>query len=480
VSTTTKAILVIAAVTLVGGILRFVDLGQPDRKYFDEVYYASDGCLYAGLDYRECDLDEDEERSWVHPPLGKALISFGIDPPGPARGFGNTAVGWRVAAAAAGTATVGAVALLAFLMFGRVIWAAVAGLLLATESLHFVQSRISMLDVFLAFFVVLGFLLLVADRRRGERREAGSPELGPTDPEEVPPPTRLVLGGVRPLRLLAGASFGAAVAVKWSGVFALAGAAGLSVAWSIAAAVRRRRDPAIDRREAGRAFVAEAAGQVLAFILIPAAVYLVAWLPWLAERGFDLTAWLGHHGDMWDYHRDLDTVKENGEPIHPYMSRAWSWFLLARPVAYYWQGDPECCSEILGIGHPFLFWGALLVIPYLLITWITRREWRAGAVLIPILAQYLPWLLVTRPLFLFYMTPITPFLALGTTFLLRDLSRVRWPGRRTAAALVAVVVVVSVGVFAFFWPVLAGDRIPYESWQRRMWVSDEGGLFNWV
>jgi dolichyl-phosphate-mannose-protein mannosyltransferase len=120
------------------------------------------------------------------------------------------------------------------------------------------------------------------------------------------------------------------------------------------------------------------------------------------------------------------------------------------------------------------------VIPYLLVTWMTRRDWRAGAILVPILAQYLPWLLVSRPLFLFYMTPVTPFLALGTTFVLRDLSRVRLPGRRTAAAVVAVVLLVSLGVFAFFWPVLAGDRISFESWQRRMWVSDGDGLFNWV
>jgi dolichyl-phosphate-mannose-protein mannosyltransferase len=112
VSSTLKVILVVAAVTVLGGVLRFTDLGRPDRKYFDEVYYASDGCLYAGIDYRRCGLDEDAEQSWVHPPLGKALISFGIDPPGPLPGFGNTPFGWRVA----GTATVGLVAVLALLL----------------------------------------------------------------------------------------------------------------------------------------------------------------------------------------------------------------------------------------------------------------------------------------------------------------------------------------------------------------------------
>jgi dolichyl-phosphate-mannose-protein mannosyltransferase len=477
VSTTAKAVLVVAAVTLIGGVLRFADLGRPQRKYFDEVYYASDGCLYAGIPFRECGLEDDAERSWVHPPLGKALISFGIDPPGPAPGFGNTPFGWRVSAAAAGTATVGLVAILAFLLFGRPVWAGVAGLLLATESLHFVQSRIAMLDVFLAFFVVLGFLFLVADRVRNSSTGGD----GPSGPDDLPVTReRLRLGGFRPLRVLAGASLAAAVAVKWSGVFALIGAAGMSVAWSVAAAIRLRRDPDADRATARGAFVSEAAGQVLAFVVVPAAVYLLAWLPWLADQGFSASAWIQRHGDIWHYHATLQTVEPNGEPIHPYLSKAWSWFLMARPVAYFWRGDPDCCAEILGMGHPLLFWGALLVMPYLVIVWATRREWRAGAVAVPILAQYLPWLVVSRPLFLFYMTPVTAFLALGVTFLLRDLARVRLPGRNTAAVVAATVVVVSVGVFTFFWPILAAQTISYDAWAARMWFSDADGLFNWV
>jgi dolichyl-phosphate-mannose-protein mannosyltransferase len=485
VSTTLKLVLVVAAVTLAGGVLRFQDLGEPKRKYFDEVYYASDGCLYAGYDFRDCDLDTDSERSWVHPPLGKALISWGMNPPGPLPGFGNTPFGWRVSAAAAGTATVGMVAVLAFLLLSRVVWAGAAGLLLATEHLNFVQSRIAMLDIFLAFFVVLGFLFLVADRRRNERPpDPGRPasQVPPADAETASPDTRptLRLGGTRPLRLLAGASLGAAVAVKWSALFGLAGAAALSVAWSVAAARRLRRGSPAGTGDPSHGFVAEAAGQFLAFVLIPFAVYLVAWMPWLTEHGLDLGEWARHHLAMWDYHATLDVVEENGDLIHPYLSPAWSWLLLARPVAYYWQGDPRCCAEILGIGHPFLFWSALLVLPYLVLAWTVRREWQAGAVVVPVLAQYLPWLFVSRPLFLFYMTPVTPFLALGLTFVLRDVARARFPARRVSPVAAAAVVVVCVGVFAFFWPVLAGDRITYEAWQHRMWIHVPGSWFSWI
>jgi dolichyl-phosphate-mannose-protein mannosyltransferase len=438
-----KAVLAIGAVTLVAGILRFVDLGRPDQKVFDEVYYASDGCWYAGHPYRSCGLEDDVERSWVHPPLGKMMIAMGID------ALGNRPIGWRIGAAVAGTATVALVGALGFVLFSSALWGAVAALVAGTEHLLLVQSRVAMLDVFLALFVVAGFLFLVLDRRRQDRGEA--PEDGG--------------GGFRPLLLASGAAFGAAVAVKWSGVTALLGAWILAVAWA-----RTRRK----RAGAGRPFLSalRREGPVLyvALALVPLLAYAVTWIPWLADRRFDLLEWVRHHGDMLGYHLDLDTTGDDGEPIHPYMSRAWSWFLLLRPVAYFWRGDPDCCAEILGIGHPLLFWGAILILPYLVLVWRVRRDWTAGAVLIPVVSQFAPWLLVSRPLFLFYMTPVTPFLALGLVFVLRDIVE-SGVSRRITVPAVAAVIAVSVGVFAFFWPVLIGEPISNQAWGARIWLD---------
>jgi dolichyl-phosphate-mannose-protein mannosyltransferase len=446
-SSVQKAILVVFAVTALAGILRVYRLGSPPEKVFDEIYYASDGCWYTGEDFRECGLDTDVERSWVHPPLGKTIIGWGIDI------FGNRSVGWRVAAAAAGTLTVAFVGALAFLLTGSAVWAGAAALLMATENLHFVQSRIAMLDVFLAMFVVLGFLLLVADRTRRERDE---------QPDEATHPP----GGMGPLRLAAGAALGASVAGKWSGVLALAAAAVLALAWE-----RTRRKRAALSHPGLRAVREEGLGLLLAFLVVPLVVYAAAWIPWLQDRGFSFTEWIRHHGDMANYHFNLSTIGDDGKPIHPYMSEAWTWFFLRRPVAYYWHGTDRTGTEILGIGHPFLFWGALLVIPYLALTWEGKRDWRAGAILVPILAQYVPWLAVRRPLFLFYLTPVTPFLALGTMYLLRDLAALRMRGRRVGVVGVAVVIAASVGVFAFFWPVLVGQTVSFEAWKDRMWFD---------
>lgn len=426
-----KAALIVGAITLVAGGLRLYRLAQPGEKVFDEVYYASDGCWYAGHSFEACGLEDDAERSWVHPPLGKMLIAVGID------GFGNRPFGWRFTAALAGTATVGLVGALAFMLFASVGWAAVAAVLAGTEHLLFVQSRVAMLDVFLAFFVVLGFVLLVGDR--------------------------LHPGRYRPLRLAAGAAFGLAIAVKWSGVLALLAAIILAVAWE-----RTRRKDAGDERPLRRALREQGLPLYLTLVIVPFLAYAVTWIPWLADRSFDVVDWAAHHGDMAGYHLGLDTVGEDGEPIHPYMSRAWSWLFLTRPVSYFWQGEPQCCAEILGIGSPLLFWGALLVIPYLALAWRLRRDWRAGALLVPVLAQFLPWLAVSRPLFLFYMVPVTPFLAIGTAYAIRDLLGVRHD-HRLALAGAAAVVAVSVALFAFFWPVLTATTISTDAWQARMW-----------
>jgi dolichyl-phosphate-mannose-protein mannosyltransferase len=483
-STATRALVAVAMVTALAGALRFSDLKTPQRKVFDEIYYASDGCWYAGIDYRECGLDSDAERSWVHPPLGKQLIAAGID------AFGFDPFGWRVAAAIAGTLTVAIVGALAFLLFRSDLWAAVASLLLATEALHFVQSRIAMLDIFQAMFIALGFLLLVADRRRGERSVPvvaggadGEADVGLRQ-EEAPDsqtPLRSAAprqrGVWRPLRLLSGAAFGAAIAVKWSGFLAPVAAAVLALAWQ---RTRRKREGA--PRPTASALAREAPGVILAFALVPFLVYSATWIPWLADRGFDLGDWFRHHLDMAGFHFHLSSTTSTGEPVHPYQSGPWTWFLLARPVAYYWQGDPSCCREILGVGNPVLFWGALVVVPYLALQW--RRDWRAGVSVLPVLALYLPsWLLITRPLFLFYMTPLTPFLALAMTHALRNLTEARTraragPGERPSLAVAAgLVVAASVAAFVYLWPVLVGSPISRWAWDARMlnvWI------WNWI
>ena len=153
-------------------------------------------------------------------------------------------------------------------------------------------------------------------------------------------------------------------------------------------------------------------------------------------------------------------------------SKAWTWLLLKRPVAYYYMGvDAKTSAEILGIGNPAIFWGSILAIPYALISWFRKRDWRAGLIAVAFLIQYIPWFFAARTDFLFYMAPMSPFLVLAVVYGLRAMSRARigMERVRALAPVAAFVVVASVGLFVFFFPILIGQTISYSAWHARMW-----------
>lgn len=455
---------VLTAVVALAGGLRFYRLSSPPVHVFDEVYYAKDACFDAGFPYRRCGLETPGEQTFsVHPPLGRWIIAAGE------LAFGNSPFGWRVASAAFGTVCVLLAALLGLVLLRGAVWAGVSGVLLATESLHFVQSRISMLDIFLATFVVAGFLFLALDRRWIDRRTPTWTWATRLEGEEDatfhlphhPPPSPIL----RPWRFAAGLAFGAGVASKWSGAFALLGAVGLALGWE-----RTRRKRLGVAHPFRKAVSEESFGVVLALVVVPLLVYVASYARWFVDNGLDLAGWWEIQLGMARYSIELDAT-------HPYASRAWSWLVLRRPVAYYYecpemQGD-ECLvsSEILGIGNPAIFWSSLLSLPYLLFAWVGKRKWRAGLVFVAVMAQYLPWFVVGRTSFLFYMTPVTPFLVLAAAYGLRDLAKVRVGSARrlSLAPLAWLLVAVSVGTFLFFLPVLTGRSIPHPAWEARMW-----------
>ena len=103
----------------------------------------------------------------VHPEVGKWLIGLGE------HFFGMDPAGWRVASAVVGTLMVdgddpaGPTAHRA-----RRCSACVAGLLLCFDGLEFVLSRMALLDIFVAFFLLCAVSCLVADRDWGRLRMA--------------------------------------------------------------------------------------------------------------------------------------------------------------------------------------------------------------------------------------------------------------------------------------------------------------------
>jgi dolichyl-phosphate-mannose-protein mannosyltransferase len=474
-------------VALVAGALRFLRLEEPSGRIFDEIYYACDAqnLLRYGVEHDTVDGDgcvpEGTGAFVAHPPLGKWLIAIGL------RLFGADEVGWRFSAAVAGTLTVVLVVRAGRRLTGSTLLGCLAGLLLALDGLHFVQSRVAMLDVFLVLWTTAAFACLVLDRDAVRRRLAALPD----DDLRGHGPAL----GLRPWLLVAGACLGAGTATKWSALYSLAALGLLAFAWEVGAR-RTAGVPAPVRSTLRRSAVALVGG----LVVLPALVYLVSWAGWFAgdlgwgrswaeENPGSGVAALVPDGlrSWWHYHVEIFEFHDNLRTRHNYQSHVAGWLLLARPVSYYYppnlvEGQMGCevanCSrEVLAIGTPAIWWATIPVVVALLWLWVAERDWRAPAVLVPLAAGIVPWIrddLDQRTMFLFYALPSVPFMCLGLALVAGRVvgGRTASPQRRrVGAAAVGAYLSLVVVNFAYLYPVLAAQTLPYDAWRDRMWFS---------
>ena len=151
--------------TLLALFLRLWKLGTPKDFEFDETYYAKDAWSLLHFGYAQGYVDgrqrarsstatttgqwTDDPSMIVHPEVGKWLIALGE------KAFGMDPFGWRVAAAVVGSLMVLVMCRLVRRMTGSTALGLVAGLLLSLDGLQFVLSRLALLDIFLAFFILL-------------------------------------------------------------------------------------------------------------------------------------------------------------------------------------------------------------------------------------------------------------------------------------------------------------------------------------
>ena len=471
--------------TLVAGLLRFVRLALPATtldakghlagpgKIFDEIYYACDAqnLLRFGVEHEvlkpsETCVPTGGGSFIVHPPLGKWLIALGE------QAFGVNTLGWRFSAALFGTLTVLLVVRIGRRMTGSTLLGGLAGLLLALDGLHFVSSRVGLLDVFLCFWLVAAFGALVLDRDQLRGRLAA----------EMPP-------GARPWRWVAGAGLGAACATKWSGLFPAAVMVLLTLSWEIGA--RRAAGDRTPRRSTARRTTLPL---LAAFVALPLAVYLASWAGWFASdvgwdrhwaQGRGTSWWLlpGSLRSLWHYHAEILQFHTGLDARHPYQSHPLSWPFLGRPVSYYYPPGitagtygcrvASCSREVLAIGTPALWWASVPVAVLLVARWVARRDWRAGALvslMVVNIAAWEPSDLHARTMFLFYALPSVPFLCLGAALVVGwGLGRAGTRRRSVVAFAGGVWTSLVVLNFVYLYPVLAAVTIPYGQWLARMW-----------
>jgi len=480
-------------VTAFGAFLRFNRLSVPRTIIFDETYYVPDafGILRHGVEqnyvsnrnslitHGHTNIFSSGGEFVVHPPLGKLLIGVGEWV------FGLTPFGWRFSVALFGSLAILLLARIARRMTRSTLLGCVAGLLLALDGLEFVMSRTALLDIFLMFWVLAAFGCLVVDRDVSRARLA---DLVAQHPDAQRPP-RL---GIRWWQLGAGACLGLACASKWDAIWYVFAFVGLAVAWDLGA-----RRAAGFRGYVGDMLVGDGRWLPVSFGLLPAAIYLVSWTGWFATSdGWDRN-WAAQNGihipgisalaSLFEYHKQMLSFHVGLHTHHPYQSQPWNWLVLSRPVAFFWTcpaggtnagATHVACSsgnaqEVLALGTPMIWWASIATLLVCLGWWLTRRDWRAGSVLLGVAAGWLPWFLFPdRTKFYFYAVAFDPFLVLSITLCLGLIigTANASPRRRTVGAAVAGAYVLGVLFnFVYLYPILAGKVIPYASWLTRMW-----------
>ncbi len=277
-------------------------------------------------------------------------------------------------------------------MFRSTVLGCTAGLLMALDGMHFVLSRTAILDIFVMFFVLAAFACIVLDRDHRRARWLREMENGldPTLPGRAGRP-RFSWAAVPWWRLAAGVMLGAGCGVKWSVIFFMPVFAALVYFWEVG--LRKTVGAPHPWRDA----LLDEVGWILAMFALVALTYLATWTGWfLSDNG-----WKRHYlatekhetelpvfgalYNLWAYHVDVLNFHTHLTSPHQYQSWPWQWLLLGRPVAFYWNSDPNCgeancAAEILLLGTPVLWWS---FIPALIATaWfgISRRDWRAAAI----------------------------------------------------------------------------------------------------
>ena len=178
--------------------------------------------------------------------------------------------------------------------------------------------------------------------------------------------------------------------------------------------------------------------------LIPLLTYIATWSGWLITRTGYYRDYAQNHGvkipvisalySLFQYHHEMVDFGVGLSSYHPYKSQPWGWIVLSRPVAFYYEcytsasGAQACpkdysgsqwSQEVLAIGNPAIWWVSIAAMLFCLGWWLTRRDWRAGAVLLCIAAGWLTWLpFMSRTKFDYYSLEFLPFLILAITLCL--------------------------------------------------------------
>ena len=399
-----------------------------DSMYFDEIYYARTAYeIMNGLPIYET----------THPPLGKLIITEGV------RIFGMNPFGWRFMGTLFGVFMLPVMYIFAKKLTEDTAAAALAAFIFAFDFMHFVQSRLCTIDVYITFFIMVMFLFMYLYIKRMAVNSF--------------PHTLMPLG-------LCGIAFGLGISAKWTGAYAGMGLFIVFIAAQIISVYLFLRahnlnnpdkDTILIKSSDFRRLLKEKGITIIFcivfFIIIPLIIYISSYIPIVTgPEGATLIEKVKDSQEyMFNYHYYLDAT-------HPYQSEWFTWPTMTKPIWYYdGKLDGNLRAGISAFGNPFVWWiPAFFVCLYKA---LKDKDMKAWFLCIAYLAEYLPWVFVHRAVFIYHYFTCVPFVALMIAYVFSLLkSKV---SKRSYIAIASVYALTVFAAFMLFYPVLSAHPI---------------------
>jgi dolichyl-phosphate-mannose-protein mannosyltransferase len=446
------------AIFVIATGLRFWGLGRFNELIFDEVYYAKFANNYL----------TDTKFYNAHPPLSQYLIAIGIwigdllpigqDTTNKMTGSLHSTFSYRWMDALFGSLIPPVVAAIAYQLTQRLSYTFLATLFISLDGIFLVDSRYALNNVFLIFFGLLGQLLvLMASKVWGDER------------------LLLMVG--------AGISFGASAACKWNGLWFLLGVyllLAIAQAWKLIHPDIYAQN--IDNSPIERLAKIHPFNIFVTLAIVPALTYTLLWIPHLVQN--PKPDFLEMQWSILNYHEKVG----NGASIHPYCADWYTWPLLLRPLAYYFNQDPvtQIFQDVHAMGNPVLWWCALVAI-FISIGSIGKTVIKTSIrsidlaeigvplyVVVNYAANLLPWVKVTRCLFIYHYMGAVLFATMGLAWLVDESLRSsslwrQWLGLTVIFGIAA--------AFVFWLPIYLGLPLDRFQLSLRIWNF---WPFNWI
>ncbi|NBJ93396.1 phospholipid carrier-dependent glycosyltransferase [Parablautia muri] len=397
-----------------------------DSTMFDEVYHGRTAYEFIhGITAYET----------THPHLGKILIALGI------LVFGMNPFGWRFMSVAFGIFIVPLMYLFAKRLFKSSFIATATTCLLVFDCMHYTLSRIATIDIFAAFFILLMYYYMYQYFTKDalyRSQQASRTDLFP--PKNVALP--LALSGI---------SMALGIATKWTGVYAGFGLAVLFIWYTITH---------FPKKQVLRLF-----GFCCAFfVLVPLLVYVLCFIPVVGYEQYDNLIDKALQGtiSMFDYHSNL-------EAEHYYSSPFYEWPFIWMPLLD--ANDTVNASKVSSVscmGNPAIWWIGILCELYVFFRWIFKKDKKAGFLCIAYLAQYVPWMPISRITFIYHYFPAILFVILMMGYTMLHIKEHFSWGKRAITAYLLVAVL----CFFLFYPVVSGFPVDKEYGLRLRWLKE--------